>query len=104
MKEKFVMSTFFIGGMSDVATTAVGLANGFKEVGPLASHLMEVDNDTGAYITRIAVTSVMLGVYALSKEYPNRFSYSVDRAMRISNLITWGIVALNVVQIAQLHS
>lgn len=97
-----MMTTFLVGGLGDVATTAVGLSNGFREVGPLGSQLMEADNHTGAYVARIAVTAVLLGLYALSKEHPNRFTYSVDRAMRISNVITWGIVALNAVQIAAL--
>lgn len=102
MKEKFVMTTFLAAGLGDVATTAVGLSNGFKETGIMGQHLVEMNNETGAYVARVAVSAVLIGIYALSKEYPNRFSFSVDRAMRISNVITWGIVALNTVQIAAL--
>lgn len=100
MKEKFVMTSLLVGGVADIATTAVGLSQGFQEVGGFGSHAAETGNMNGAYIYRMAVTAILIGIYAYSKENPNRFSYSIDRAARISNLILWGVVALNAVQLA----
>lgn len=100
MKEKFIMTTFFAGGMADIATTAIGLNAGFKEIGFLGSYMSEMNNMTGAYIVRTAISAILIGLYALTKEKNSRFAISFDGAVRISNVISWGVVALNAVQVA----
>lgn len=99
MKEKFVMTTFFAAGLTDVATTAVALKSGFSEIGIIGSRMHEVGNPDGMYVYRMAVTAVLIGLYAFSKEHPSRYSFSIDRATRIANIISWGVVALNSIQI-----
>jgi hypothetical protein len=103
MKEKFMMTSFFAAGVTDVATTAVALNAGLVEVGLGARNLAEANNMAGAYVFRMAVTSVLIGLYAFSKEHPNRFSFSIDRATRIANIISWGVAALNAVQLTMVY-
>lgn len=99
MKEKFIMSSLFVGSVGDVATTAYALNQGLSEKGVMGARLMEMNNPTGAFIYRMAVTAVIIGIYAIAQEKPGRFTFSIDRAARIANVITWGITALNAVQI-----
>lgn len=93
------MTSLMTAAYADIGSTAIGLTRGFHEVGFLASQF-EQNAMTTAFITRLAVTSVLVGIYAISKEYPNRLTFSVDKAARITNIITWGVVALNAVQLA----
>ncbi|SRR5581483_4388828 len=99
MKEKFVMTSVFASSIADVVSTHIGLSNGLQEVGIFGRMSFENHLITNAYISRVAMTAVLIGVYALCKQYPNRFSFSVDKATRIVNVITWGAVALNMAQL-----
>ena len=73
MSEKGLMTSFFMAGLFDVSSTAIGLRMGFQEVGPLASGVVESGNIHVAFISRMAVTAVMLGLYALTKKHNNRW-------------------------------
>lgn len=99
MKEKIIMTSVVTAAFADAGTTAMGLNMGFREVGILPSHMVESGLTTEAYITRIAVSAVLIGIYALSKQYPNKYSDSVDKGIRIGNLVAWGVAALNAVQL-----
>lgn len=101
MKEKVIMTSVLTAGFADVGTTAMGLNMGFVEVGILPSHMIESGLATEAYITRIAVSAVLIGIYALSKQYPHKFTDSVDKGIRIGNIVAWGVAALNAVQLIQ---
>jgi hypothetical protein len=103
MKERFIMTSFFAAGVTDITTTAVALNSGLIEGGFAGRNLAEMHNMAGAYVFRMAVTSVLIGLYAYSKENPNRFSFSIDRATRIANIISWGVAALNAVQLAMIY-
>lgn len=100
MKEKVIMTSVLAAGFADVGTTAIGLNSGFREVGILASQMVESGHTTEAYLTRIAVSAILIGIYAVSKEYPNKFTNSIDKGIRIGNIFAWGIAALNAAQIA----
>ncbi len=82
-----------------VATKQLLATGKFEEVGILGRQLFSEGNMTGAYIARMGFAAVLIGVYALSKEYPNSLSFSVDRAMRISNVLVWGVLAVNMAQL-----
>lgn len=94
------MTAFFVAGMGDVATTAFGLAGGFLERGVAGRYLVEAGSPVNAMILRTAVTAVLIGTYALSQEKDWRYKFSFDRAIRISNIITWGVLAFNTIQFA----
>jgi hypothetical protein len=99
MKEKFVMTSVFIASLGDVASTHLGISHGLKEMGVLGSHFFETNSMANAYIVRVATTALLIGVYALSKEYPGDFSFSIDKATRIINVLSWGVVSLNMLQL-----
>lgn len=99
MGERFTMTTFFIAGVVDIATTLIGTNLGLREVGPLGNIANSLDQMNFAYVTRMSVTAGLVGIYALSKKYPGRYSFSVDKALRASNVLCWGVVALNTIQI-----
>jgi len=94
------MTTFFAGGMADVLSTEIGLQVGLNEAGIMGKSHIEAGRGHEAYMVRIAVTAVLIGLYALSKKHGGRWEFPLDKAIRIGNLITWGADVLNVVQIA----
>lgn len=100
MKEKFVMASFLTAGVADVATTMAALNIGLTESGIFGQKMAETENMNGAYMYRLAVTSIIVALYAFSKENPSRYSFSIDKATRIANIISWGIVTLNTLNIA----
>ncbi len=100
MKEKFVMTTFFAGGMADVATTMVGLRLGIQEGGIAGGPLVEQGYETNAYVFRVAVTAAWIGLYSLSKQHPGRWDFSIDRAVRIANVISWSVAVMNAIEVA----
>lgn len=99
MKEKLNMSLFMAAGLGDIATTSFALSQGYKEAWILGP-FVEKYNLTGALIFRMAVTAVVIGGYALTKERNGRFAYSFDKALRLGNVFYWGILAINTLQLA----
>lgn len=93
------MTSVLSAGFADVGTTAMGLNFGFSEVGILPSYMVESGLTTEAYMTRIAVSAVLIGIYALSKQYPHKYTDAVDKGIRIGNIIAWGVAALNAAQL-----
>lgn len=95
MKEKFVVTTFLAGHLADASISTIGIAANFSEHGFLANRLLETEGLPNALLAKMAVTAVVIGLYAFSKENNSRFFPPVYQAMRFTNLITWGLVALN---------
>ena len=103
MKEKFVMTSFFAGNLTETAVTALGLGIGHPENGPLMRQLVESGNVSEALILKVGVAATLIGLYALSKEKGfKRSSFVMDRTVRALNLIFWGAAALNTARIAGL--
>ena len=100
MKEKFEMTTFMMGAFADVVSTQMAMGLGMKEVGIASRGMMESGAQSAAYALRVAVPAILIGLYALTKKHGGRWEFSLDRAMRIGNIVCWGVVALNMAQIA----
>lgn len=101
MKEKVLMTSFFIAGAVDMASTSYGLTlPGFTEQGIAGAQFVESGQFTHALLVRTAVTAWMIGTYALTKTHQSRWTFPVEKAMAINNVICWGINVLNVSQIA----
>ncbi len=96
------MTSLFTSAAADVGTTVLGINQGMAEAGVLGHDCYERGDMTGAYIVRVAVTATLIGLYALSKEKPGRWEFPIDRAVRIANIFSWSIAALNAVQISGL--
>lgn len=101
MKEKFMMTSCLLAGVGDVATSALGLSVGLREVSPLAGQLVEAGNADAAFISRMASTAVLIGLYALSRKHAGVYTQGLDNILGISNVIAWGVVALNILNITR---
>ncbi len=103
-KEKFLLTSFFTSNFVDIASTAYGLKLGFYEKGILGSHFVEQGNFDDAVIMRTAVTAIMIGLYALANKNKDKlklnWSYTLDKSLKASNIISWGVAILNTTQIA----
>ncbi len=101
MKEKRLMTLFWGSGVADIVTTSIGISlAGFAEIGILGSPIKQEYGIHAAYIMRTAVTAWMIGIYALTKTNDSRWAFSFEKAMNISSIISWAVVALNTVQIS----
>jgi len=99
-KENRIMTSFTLAHYSDTVISSVAMGinlPGFSEVG-LLSLIPEV-NFGEAVIVKTAVTACLIGLYALTKKHNNRFAYSFEEALKISNVLTWGMTALNTLQV-----
>lgn len=100
MRGKELMTSFMVGNFVDVGLTNIGLnIAGFKEVGLVASNIVESGHLNSAVLLRSGVTAVLIGLYALNKDHGTRFAFSFEKALQYSNYIVWGINALNAAQI-----
>lgn len=104
MKEKIMMTSVVAASVADVLTTKIGLALGANEVGFIGRHMVESGMVDEAMFLRLGVAVTLMGIYALSKEYPNKYSDAIDKGVRIGNLYAWGIAALNAGYILITHS
>ncbi len=99
MKEKFIMTSFLAGQLADASITTIGLSANFSEKGYWINHLLETGGMTNALLAKMAVTAVVIGLYALSKEKNSRHFPAIDKGTRVGNLVTWGVVALNTLRL-----
>lgn len=99
MHEKFIVTSVMTAGLADVATSVIGFAKGLEEGGLLASHLIEQGDVNEAILARMGVATVLMVIYLLNKERPNKYSRSIDRGIRVGNIYAWSVAALNAVYI-----
>lgn len=86
---------------ADLLSTLYGIYGAHMhlyEAGILGTQNFEMGNLSESIILRVAVPTVLTGIYALSKENPNRLTFTIDKTMRIANVLCWAFVALNTVQ------
>ena len=101
MKEKALMTSFFAANLVDVVTSTYAHSSlGFKEIGFAADKYAEGGEFYTAAIVSTGVTALLIGSYALSKASGSRLSFSYEKAIRIGNLIRWGVNAINIAQVA----
>jgi hypothetical protein len=98
-KEKRVMASFFAANVADVGITLAGLNMGMKEILPLKP-LVEGGEFQNAVLIKMALVSIYIGLYALTRGRKNSADFILDKTMMAMNLITWGVVALNTAQVA----
>ena len=94
------MTSFVAGQIADASITTIALGVGFPERGVGMSRLLETGGITDALLVKMAVTVIITGLYAISKELGSRHFWSIDKGTRIGNLVTWGAVALNTLRLA----
>ncbi len=110
LKDKLLMTSFFVAALVDILTTGVGLNLGtFREIGWIGSQQVGAGTPMNAMVFRMAVTAFMVGMYALTKERGHKpLVYSFEKAVATTNLLSWSVVFFNAFQIglyvASLHS
>lgn len=100
MNERFLMSSVMTAGIADVYTSLIGFSQGIEEGGLLAGYLVEKGDVDGAIWARIGVAALLVGLYALNKEFPNKYSEAIDKGVRAGNLYAWSVAALNAIFIS----
>lgn len=100
MKEKPLMTSFLAANFLDIATTAYGVGLGFREVGIYGKNMVESGHISDTFLLRTAVTAIYIGTYALAKKSESSFSFPLEKSMQIANVLSWGVMAFNAVQIA----
>ena len=101
MKEKALITSLLGANLVDVVTSTYAHSNlGFKEIGFAADKYAESGELYTAAIVSTGVTALLIGSYVLSKTSGNRFLFSYEKAIKIGNLIYWGVNAINVAQVA----
>lgn len=92
---------FFIAGhIADAAITYTALHHleGFQEVGPAGSQMIDSESNR-LLMAKIAVTALMVGLYALSRDKNKSFEYVGRRAMEISTAIIYLVLVSNTAQV-----
>ena len=100
MKEKFVMTTFCASQIADASITTLALGVGFPENGAWMSRVIESGGLNNALLAKMAVTTVLIGLYTFSKENKSKYFRPVDHGLRLTGLMTWGIAAANALRLA----
>lgn len=97
------MTSYFLANVSDLAITAIGLKfSRVTELNPLGNdfslmrEILQVDNGQAILITKLAVTTALISLYALSQENKNRLTWPVEKALIFGNVLYWSIVCWNV--------
>jgi|SRR3989344_8792725 len=102
MKEKFIATSLFAGAIADVSTTLIGFSKGVPEGMIGMKNVIENSGVDDALILKMAVTSLIIGVYALSKQTEwERLGKSTDKAARLFNVCIWAGAALNAAYLAR---
>ena len=100
MKEKFVMTSLLASVFANAGTTMVGFSRGHTEISPLLQTFTERGDVSEAIIVKTAVISAIICLYALSKQNPGRWEFSIDRSARIINVLSWSAAALNAARLS----
>ena len=100
MKEKLLMTSFYLGNFADAAITMVGINQpGFRELNQAADNLISNGGIYNALVGKMAIVAVLTGIYALTASENGRFKWPVERAMQIGNVVVWGAVAWNTLNV-----
>lgn len=92
---------FVLGQMADIAITFTALYHleGFREIGPAGSDMID-DEAHRLVIAKLAVTALLVGLYALSRDKNQKFEFIGRRSMELSIAIVYIVILSNVFQVA----
>lgn len=100
MKEKALITSFFATMSADSVLSYHLITNeGWREGNLVAGYHIEQGNLENLIIAKMGVTAVLIGSYALAAKIGSRWEYSTRRALQISNVIMWGVLAWNTAKI-----
>lgn len=100
MKEKGLMTSFYLANAADVFVTTYALhQDGFTELNSRAQDMINSGETSDILVAKIAITAVLTGIYALTAKEGNRWKWPVEKAMQIGNGLVWGAVVWNMVNV-----
>lgn len=105
MKEKALITSFFTAMAADSAISYLFTMNeGWREGNWLVASKIEQGELNQVIIAKMGFTAVLIGTYALSSKLNSRWEYPTRKALQISNVIMWGFMVWNTVNIlSNLH-
>ena len=105
VRGKTLMTSFFAAEMLDTGMTKLVVGHlGGREINPVGVELMNNLGTDGAFILKTALTAFLIGMYALASDHNLKaagidFKYGLERSLQWGNLMLWGIVAWNSVNL-----
>ena len=100
MKEKRLITIFFLGNMIDASSTAYLLAqDGWQELNVFANGKIVQGEFTELIILKLAVTAVLIGSYALAKSTGSRLKFPLEKSLSIGTYAIWGVLAWNALNV-----
>jgi hypothetical protein len=101
LKEKALITMFFLGNFVDSTSTPIILAQeGWSEMNSLAAQKFGDGEMYEVIMIKMLLTATMIGTYALAKGINSKLEYPLEKALRIGNLVVWGVLVWNTVNIA----
>lgn len=100
-KARKLINSFVLANVCDALITGVALnLPGFVEKGIVAQHMLANAQGIRVLIFKIAVTALLIGVYALFTERRGRWSFAIHNGLQIGTVIVWAVVAWNELNVA----
>lgn len=101
-KEKALMTSFLAANMADVVLTKIATEHfNAAEFGVLGSQMTEIPNGNElVYASKIAITTIIIGLYALTQKEGKRWKFSTDKVLKIGNVMVWGVVTWDAANLA----
>ncbi|MFA5987942.1 MAG: hypothetical protein WC797_04835 [Candidatus Paceibacterota bacterium] len=99
MKEKFLAATFVAGQLADASITTLGVSIHHAENSLWMKSLQEQGGLSHMLVAKIAVSSLVLGLYAISREANSKYASPVEKGLIIGNLATWVVVSYNTLRL-----
>ena len=100
MKEKALITSFLVTMSADSAISYHLITNeGWREGNMVADFNIEQGNLENLIIAKMGYTAVLIGSYALAAKIGSRWEYPTRKALQISNVLMWGVVAWNTAKI-----
>lgn len=93
---------FFVAShLADIAITKTAFTafNSFQEIG-VAGHSMLMDDETRMIIAKLAVTALIVGIYALTRGKKKEAEFVGRKVMNISLGIMYLVLVTNTAQVA----
>ena len=91
---------FFVGNMVDSTSTPILLTQeGWSEMNSLASTKFAGGEMYEVIMIKMLLTATLIGTYALAKGINSKWEYPIGKALRIGNIVIWGVLVWNAVNV-----
>jgi hypothetical protein len=102
MKEKVLMTSFYLANLADYGITKAGLAfapHTTQELMPGIGNWI-VSEPERALVMKLAMTTLLIGADALAKQTNSRLEFTLEKSLQLANVILWAAVAWNTALVA----